>query len=139
MGIYANRIHLMGNFTRDPELITTDRNGNPIVDSAGNPVKIVNFGLATNRTYTNQQTGKQEQEVCFIDLVAFNRTAEIIDQYCKKGSPLYLEGYLRLDQWETNGVRNQRLKGVAERISLLGAGNGNSQWQQQAEAAPVAG
>ena len=130
MSLYANKTHLMGNLTRTPELITLDGRK----DANGDTIKLCNFGLATNRTYRNNQTNKTEQETCFIDLVAFGRQAEIINEYCEKGSPLYVEGYLRLDQWERNGVRNQKLKVVAERVSLLGEGDGSYAAQQQTAA-----
>ena len=130
MSIYANTVHLMGNLTRDPELLTLDRNG-----SDGQPIRICNFGLATNRNYTNQQTKKKAQETTYVDLTAFGRQAEIVNEYCEKGSPLYIQGYLRLESWEKDGVRNQKLKVVAERISLLGPGNGNGAPQPEAEAA----
>ena len=127
MSIYANEVMVMGNLTRDPELRTAKgRNGEDI--------QICNFGLAMNRRYTNNQTNKMDQETTFVDLTAFGRQAEIVNEYCEKGSPLYVKGYLRLDQWETNGVRNQKLKVIAERISLLGEGNGNGRPEAEATA-----
>ena len=127
MSIYANEVMVMGNLTRDPELRTVKgRNGEDI--------QICNFGLAMNRRYTNSQTNKTDQETTYVDLTAFGRQAEIVDEYCEKGSPLYVKGYLRLDQWETNGVRNQKLKVIAERISLLGEGNGNGRPEAEATA-----
>lgn len=119
MSINANAVHLMGNLTRDPELITSDRNGNQL-DNA-----ICNFGIATNRQYRNRESGKLVQETCFVDNVAFGRQAEVVHEFCKKGTPVYVQGYLRLDQWQDNGTQRQKLKVVAERVNLLGAGNGN--------------
>lgn len=134
MSLYANSMQLMGNLTRDPELITLEGRK----DAFGNDVKICNFGIATNRRYRNNQTGETDQETCYVDCVAFGRQAEVIHEYCEKGSPLYVSGYLRLDTWERNGVRNQKLKGVAQQISLLGAGDGTYAAQQAAAAGQTA-
>ncbi|HMQ24093.1 MAG TPA: single-stranded DNA-binding protein [Planctomycetota bacterium] len=77
-----NKVFLIGNLTRDPELRATQGG-----------VNVCKFGLAVNRRYTTQQ-GPQE-ETTFVDLTAFGRQAEVIQQYCTKGKPIFVEGRLQ--------------------------------------------
>lgn len=82
-----NKVILMGNLTRDPQLSYLPSN-----------TPVVEIGLAVNRRF-KKQDGSQGEEVLFIDCRAFGRTAEVINQYFKKGEPILIEGRLQLDQW----------------------------------------
>lgn len=114
-----NKVMLMGNLTRDPELRYT----------AGNTA-VVNLGLAVNRRWKNQN-GEQQEETTFVDCEAWGRTAEVLNQYLQKGRPVYLEGRLRLDQWQDkDGQNRSKLKVVVETFQFIdakqgGPGSGN--------------
>lgn len=110
-----NKVILMGNLTRDPELKTLQ---------GGNSV--CNLGLAVNRTWRDQQGNKQE-EVTFIDVVVWGKTAENCNQYLSKGRPVFIEGRLQMDQWEDRetGQRRSKLKVVAERVQFMGGRDDN--------------
>ena len=106
-----NKVYLMGNLTRDPEVRTM---------TSG--LKIAKFGLAVNRRYRTRDEETKE-ETTFVDLDAFGHQAEIIEKYCQKGSPLFVEGRLRLDQWETNtGDKRSKLCVVVENFQFIGSG-----------------
>ncbi|MBP5641309.1 MAG: single-stranded DNA-binding protein [Victivallales bacterium] len=106
-----NKVLLMGNLTRDPEARST---------SGGQAV--VTFGLAVNRTISTAR-GEQREEVTFVDVEAWGRQGEVVQQYCRKGSPLFVEGRLRFDQWQDRetGQKRNRLTVTAETIQLLGS------------------
>jgi len=106
-----NKIFLIGNLTRDVELKYT-----------ASGAAVANFGLAVNRTYTNSD-GEKTEEVCFIDMVAWNRLAEVANEYLSKGSPVFVEGRLQMDSWEDqDGKKRSKLKMVAQNIQFLGGG-----------------
>lgn len=108
MSLNLNHIVLAGNLTRDPELrqINTER-------------VVANVGMAINRRWKNA-AGELQEEATFVDIEAWGRTAEIMGQYLKKGSPVYIEGRLKLDQWEDKeGQKRSRLKIVAENVQFL--------------------
>ncbi|MEX0325372.1 MAG: single-stranded DNA-binding protein [Puniceicoccaceae bacterium] len=106
-----NKVLLMGNLTRDPEVRTTPTG-----------MKIAKFGMAVNRRFRTRDNEARE-ETTFVDLDAFGNQAEIIEKYCQKGSPLFVEGRLRLDQWETqNGEKRSKLAIVVENFQFLGSG-----------------
>ncbi len=109
-----NKVTLIGNLTRDPELKYTPK-GTAIAD----------IGLAVNRTYTTDG-GEKREEVTFIDVTLWGRVAEIVGEYCKKGRPLFVEGRLQLDTWDdkTTGQKRSKLKVVGENIQLLGSREG---------------
>lgn len=109
-----NKVMLIGNVTRDPELKYTPK-GSAVAD----------LGLAINRTYTNQSNEKVE-EVTYVDVELWGRLAEIAGEYAKKGRPVYIEGRLRIDSWEdkTSGQKRSRLKVVGENLQLLGSREG---------------
>src|SRR5688572_1047427 len=92
-----NKVLLMGNLTRDPQLSYLPSN-----------TPVVEVGLAVNRKF-KKQDGEQGEEVLFVDCRAFGRTAEVINQYLKKGRPIFIEGRLQLDQW-TDKEGNKRSK-----------------------------
>jgi single-strand DNA-binding protein len=108
-----NSVSLAGHLTRDPEvrIIASDRT-------------VASFSLAINRRYKGQD-GEFKEEATFVDCEAWGRTAEIVGQYLAKGSPIYLEGRLRLDSWQDkDGQKRQRLKVVADNIQFLGKNRG---------------
>jgi single-strand DNA-binding protein len=109
-----NKVMLMGNLTRDPEIKYTPKG-----------TAIANFGIAVNRTYT-PEGGEKREEVTFIDLEAFGRTAEIIGEYFKKGRPIFIEGRLKLDQWDdkTTGKKMSKLRVVVDSFEFLGSREG---------------
>ncbi len=107
-----NKVILAGNLTRDPELRFTPKG-----------MAIAKFGLAINRTWKSE-TGEAKEEVTFVDVDAFSKQAETLAQYLKKGSPLLMEGRLRLDQWDDKqtGQKRSRLGVVLESFQFLGTG-----------------
>src|SRR5258708_5544907 len=108
-----NKVILIGNLTRDPELRYTSQG-----------VAIAKIGLAVNRTWRNE-AGETKEEVTFVDVDAFRRQAETLAQYLKKGSPLMVEGRLKLDQWDDKqtGQKRSRLGIVLEGFQFLGGAN----------------
>lgn len=109
-----NKVMLMGNLTRDPEIKYTPKG-----------TAIASFGIAVNRNYTTEG-GEKREEVTFIDIDAFGRTAEIIGEYFKKGRPIYVEGRLKLDQWDDKqtGQKKSKLRVVADSFEFLGSREG---------------
>ena len=113
MAANFNKVLLMGNLTRDIELRYTQGG-----------TAIAKFGMAVNRRYT-QQGGEQKEETCFVDLTAWGRQAEILNEYTKKGSPLFVEGRLEYSTWEAqDGGKRSKLAVVVENFQLLGSGGG---------------
>src|SRR5438067_9747480 len=108
-----NRVILAGNLTRDPELRYTPKG-----------LAISKIGLAVNRTWKNE-AGETKEEVTFVDVDSFGRQAEVIAQYFKKGSPILVEGRLRLDQWDDKqtGQKRSKLGVIVEGFQFLGGGN----------------
>ena len=104
-----NRVILIGNLTRDPELRYTP-SGTAVTD----------LGLAINRRYRTRE-GEWRDEVCFVDVSVMGRSAETCAQYLKKGRPAMVEGHLKLDQWEgKDGQRRSKLRVAGERVQFLG-------------------
>jgi len=116
-----NKVLLMGNLTRDPEVRYTPKG-----------TAIANLGLAVNRVYTTE-SGEQKEEVTFVDIEVWGRQAETAGQYLSKGRPVFVEGRLRLDSWEDkeSGQKRNRLKVVAERVQFLGAPRGGAEFKDQ--------
>jgi single-strand DNA-binding protein len=103
-----NKAILMGNLTRDPELKDLPSGS-----------KVCDFGLAVNRTYTTQ-SGEQREDTTFVELSCFARGGEVIHQYCRKGSPLFVEGRLRFDSWQNDqGEKRSKLNVIVENFQLL--------------------
>ncbi len=120
-----NKVYLVGNLTRDPELRYTP---------GGSAVADVN--IAVNRTYLTK-TGEQKEEVCYVRVVVWGKQAQSCAQYLSKGQPVLIEGRLQLDSWETKeGEKRSQLKVQAERVQFLGRGKGPS--AESAEHAPSA-
>ena len=114
-----NKVMLMGNLTRDIEIKVLPQ-GNQSVG---------NFGIAMNRKFKSA-SGEEREEVTFVDCEAWGRTAEIMKQYLSKGRPVFIEGRLKLDQWEDKeGKKQSRLRVVVENFQFIGApagaGGGN--------------
>ncbi len=93
-----NKVFLMGNLTRDPELRYTPKG-----------TAIAKLGLAVNRSWRDD-SGQTKEEVTFVDIDAFGRQAETLGQYMKKGRPIFIEGRLRLDSWEDKQTNQKRSK-----------------------------
>jgi single-strand DNA-binding protein len=68
---------------------------------------VANLGLAVNRVYTDRQSGEKKEEVCFVDLEAWGKTAETMNEYLQKGRPVFVEGRLRQQRWETDDGQNR--------------------------------
>ena len=109
-----NKVVLVGNLTRDPELRYTPKG-----------TAIAKIGLAVNRVWTNE-AGEKKEEVTFVDVDVFGRTAENVGQYMRKGRPILIEGRLKLDQWDDKqtGQKKSKLGVVAETVQFLGSSQG---------------
>ena len=104
-----NRCILVGNLTRDVELKHTPQ-GTPVTE----------IGLAINERRKTKD-GEYVEETTFVDVTLWGRTAEVAAQYLHKGSPVLIEGRLRLDTWETDGQKRSKLRVIGERMQLLGS------------------
>lgn len=110
-----NKVILMGNLTRDPELRFTANN-----------TAICKFGLAVNRRFKDSQTGEWKEEPTFVDITIFGARAEPFARYHSKGKPAFIEGTLRLDTWEdkNGGGKRSKLYVVADTWEFVGQGRG---------------
>lgn len=134
-----NRVILAGNLTRDPELKYTASN-----------LPICDFGMAINRRWRDRD-GNSKEEVCFVDLSAFGKQAEVINQYMRKGRSILVEGHLKYRQWTDKEGRNRSKLDVAvENFTFLsdrqgggggaeGGGGGQRGGYNRAPAAPAGG
>jgi single-strand DNA-binding protein len=105
-----NKVLLMGNLTRDPQLSYTP-----------NQTAVVDFGLAVNRKWKGQD-GESKEETCFVDCQAFGRTAENINKYLTKGRPLFVEGRLTFNSWTAqDGTKRSKHRVTVENFQFLGA------------------
>ena len=111
-----NKVMLIGNCTRDPEIRYTPKG-----------TAVAEIGLAVNRFSTNEQ-GERREETTFIDVTLWGRQAEIAGEYLKKGRPVFVEGRLQLDTWDDkqSGQKRSKLKVVGENIQLLGSRDGGA-------------
>lgn len=107
-----NRVVLVGNLTRDPELRFTPNN-----------TAVSDIGLAINDRRKNA-SGDWVEETTFVDVTLWGRTAEVANEYLNKGSSCLIEGRLKLDTWEKDGKRQSKLRVVAERMQMLGGRGG---------------
>ncbi len=119
-----NKVLLMGRLTRDPEVKYT---------SGG--TAIAKISMAVNRNWTNKE-GQKQEDTTFVDVDAFGRQAEVIGQYIKKGNPIFIEGNLRLDQWDDKqtGEKRSKLKVVLDRFEFIdskGDGGGGDSYSSQ--------
>ncbi|MDB4476725.1 single-stranded DNA-binding protein [Rhodopirellula sp.] len=126
-----NRVILVGNLTRDIELKYTP-SGTAVTD----------VGMAVNDR-RKSATGEWVDETTFVDVTLWGRTAEVASEYLSKGSPILVEGRLKLDTWETEGQKRSKLRVVCDRMQMLGGGSpgsgggGGSRPPQQVSDAPV--
>jgi single-strand DNA-binding protein len=106
-----NRVLLIGNLTRDPEVRYTPKG-----------TAVTEIGLAVNRVYSGED-GEKKEETTFVDVTLWARQAEIAGQYLKKGRPVFIEGRLQLDTWDDKqtGQKRSRLRVVAESLQMLGS------------------
>jgi single-strand DNA-binding protein len=110
-----NKVMLMGNLTRDPELRYTP-NGQAVAD----------IGIAINRRRKSQD-GERRDETTFVTVTAWGRQAEVINEYFSKGRPIFIEGRLQLDEWTTQeGQRRSKLKVILENFEFLTSRGDNS-------------
>lgn len=110
-----NKVILIGNLTRDPEMRVTP-NGHTICK----------LGLAVSRAYSTRD-GERREETTFVDIDAFGKQAEVISKYMRKGRPIMVEGRLKLDQWESNdGQKRSKLGVVLENFQFLGGRDDNA-------------
>jgi single-strand DNA-binding protein len=105
-----NKVILLGNLTRDPEVRYTPK-GSAVTD----------LGIAVNRQYT-LENGEKREEVTFVDVTFWGRTAEVAGEYLKKGRPIFIEGRLQLDTWDDkqSGQKRSKLKVIGETMQMLG-------------------
>ena len=116
-----NRCILIGNLTRDPE-----------VKYLPSGTAVVDLGLAVNHRVKRNE--EWVDEVDFIDITIFGRQAEVAGEYCTKGSPLMVEGRLKLEQWEQDGNKRSKLKVIGENIQLLSQKGGGGEQEENTAA-----
>lgn len=107
MSSSLNRVMLMGNLTRDPEVRFTPKG-----------MAVGDFGIAINDSYKSQD-GTMKEQVTFVDVEVWGRQAENCKQFLAKGRPVFIEGSLKFEQWEKNGVKQSKLKVRADRVQFL--------------------
>jgi len=105
-----NKLMMIGNLTRDPAL-TFLPSQTPVVE----------FGLATNRKWTDKASGEQREEACFVDCRCYGKQAETLNKYLHKGDPVFIEGRLQLDTWEKDGQRRSKHRVFVESFQFLGS------------------
>jgi single-strand DNA-binding protein len=123
-----NKVLLLGNLTRDPEVRYTPK-GSAVAD----------LGIAVNRQYT-LDTGEKREEVTFVDVTFWGRTAEVAGEYLKKGRPVFIEGRLQLDTWDDkqSGQKRSKLKVIGEMMQMLGSRPGAGSDADEGGGAPRA-
>lgn len=130
-----NKVMLIGNLTRDPELRHTPKG-----------TAVSEISLAINRNWTNEQ-GQKQEETTYVEVTLWGRQAEVVQQYVTKGSPIYIEGRLQLDSWDDKetGKKRSKLRVIGENFQFLsgkpgggggGPGGYTAERTQQSQAAP---
>jgi single-strand DNA-binding protein len=119
-----NRVLLIGNLTKDPELRYTPSG-----------TAVANLRLAVNSTFKDQ-AGQRKEETCFVTIVAWGRQAETCNQYLKKGRAVFVEGRLIYRSWEAEGKTRSTMEVRADRVQFLGGPGGPGRPREEAEAAP---
>jgi single-strand DNA-binding protein len=114
MSVNLNKVLLIGNLTKDPELRYTP---------SGTPV--ANLRLAVNSSYKSQ-SGEKKDEVCYVTIVVWSKQAEICNQYLKKGRSVFVEGRLIYRQWEAEGKTRSTMEVRADRVQFLGGPGGGA-------------
>ena len=105
-----NKVMLMGNLTRDPELRFTP-----------NGSAVASFGLAVNRKF--KQGDEWKDDVCFVDITVWGKQGENCAEYLSKGRPAFVEGYPKFSTWESEGQKKNKLEVVANTVQFLGSRN----------------
>ena len=125
----VNKVILVGNVGNDPE-VRYMPNGNAVA----------NISIATSDTWKDKTTGDQQEKTEWHRVVFFNRLAEIVEQYVKKGSKLYIEGRLQTRSWEQDGVKKYATDIIANEMQMLDSrgGSSDSYAPKQAQSAPPA-
>ena len=108
-----NKVMLMGNLTRDPELRYTS-----------NGLAVASFGFAVNRKF--KQGDELKEDVCFVDITVWGKQGENCAEYLSKGRPAFIEGRLQYSTWESDGQKKSKLEVVANAVQFLGS-RGDSQ------------
>ncbi|MFP6764281.1 MAG: single-stranded DNA-binding protein [Planctomycetaceae bacterium] len=123
-----NKVILMGNLTRDPQVRYTN---------SGSAVTEV--GLAVNRTWFDKQANERREEVTFVDVTLWGRTAEVAGEYLAKGRPVLIEGRLQLDQWDDkeSGQKRSKLRVVGENMTMLSGGGGGGGGEPRSGSTPA--
>nr|MDD5459715.1 single-stranded DNA-binding protein [Phycisphaerae bacterium] len=106
--VTMNKVILMGNLTRDVE-----------IKFLPNQTPVADFGLAVGRKY-KKQDGTMAEDTCFVDCQIFGKRAEVVNQYFKKGDPIFIEGRLQFQQWEKDGQKHSRLRVFVENFEFIG-------------------
>ncbi len=115
MSYSLNRAEIIGNLTRDPEMRTT-----------GTGIAVTSFSLATNQTWKDQN-GQMQTKTEYHNIVAWRRLAEIVHQYARKGSKIFVEGKLQTSEWTgEDGIKRYRTEIVADNVILLDSKGGGS-------------
>ncbi len=128
MAANLNKVFLMGNLTRDPEVRYTPKG-----------TAVGEFGLAINDSY-KAQDGTIKESVTYVDIEVWSRQAETCKQYLSKGRPVFIEGALKFDQWESpEGQKKSKLRVRAERVQFLGSPGGQGGQGGQGGGAPSRG
>jgi single-strand DNA-binding protein len=110
-----NKVLLMGNLTRDPQL-----------SYLPSQTAVVEFGMAMSRKF-KKQDGSMGEDTCFVDCRMFGKRAETINKYFKKGEPIFVEGRLQFDQWQSqDGSKKSKLRVFVENFEFIGKGGGRS-------------
>jgi single-strand DNA-binding protein len=114
--MYLNKAFLFGNLTRDPEL-----------RSLPSGIKVVSFGIATNRTWKDKNGVKQES-VSFHNIVSFGKQAEVIAQYLKKGSSIFVEGRIETRSWDdkNDGTKKYKTEIIVDNFQFGPSAGGGS-------------
>jgi single-strand DNA-binding protein len=115
-----NKVFLMGNLTRDPERRTFANGG-----------YVTRFSMATNRRY--KHNGEMKEEVTFIDCDVFGSTGDAVAQYCRKGSPVIVEGRLKSEQWEDRqtGQKRSRMKVACESVQFINSAQSRTEYEPE--------
>lgn len=117
-----NRVVLVGHLTRDPELNFTANSGKAVCE----------VGLAVNERYKKDE--QWIEEVTFVEITFWGKTAEVLAEYCQQGSPLLVEGKLKLDAWEKDGQKRSKLRVVAQQMRMLGGPQKDAKQSSSADA-----
>jgi single-strand DNA-binding protein len=120
-----NRVILMGRLTRDPEI--------RYIPSG---MAVSEIGLAVSDRRKNGK-GEWVEETTFVEVTLWGRTAEVVNEYLSKGSPIFIEGRLKFDQWETDGQKRSKLRVVGERMQFVGSREGGGGQGQRGSGRPA--